>query len=638
MPPINTSHKNNEKYIIILFCSTLIICFLIYLQGIHGVFTLDDESNINLTKIEKLNIENLKQVVASNQSGVHPLTRAIPTVSFSISHVLDGSAISGFKYHNILLHLLCGLFVFLFIYKLHQSLSNNINHSRLIALLCSIFWLLHPLHVSTTLYSVQRITQFSALFTAISLCIFLYARASENQYKKIILYYIGFPLTFLLIAMSKETVALICFYILSVNFIIRKSQYWKTNTIDKSFVFVFGWMVLFLGMILFFLKSSTFLNYSNRDFTLEERLLSQAHIVTSYISNLIYPRLSEMGLFLDDTEIQKSLDILTSIKACFLIIAFLISCLWAYRGKFIGIISIFFFGHFLESTILPLELAFEHRNYFPSVGILAFFSYLIVNLENSKISLLLSIVIILSLTVLLNTRVNFWSNEDEWQKTSIAFHPKSVRANIGYKNYLDRYFGPEKGKLHIQKSKELIPNEVIFPIIELLYLCAEKHKDYQKESTILIDEIDSLLEFKALTAMNLNALLNLSQAISINQCSNINIPHLYNFIHNLIITRERENKSIGNLYAVRGVLLHAAGRHLDATDNFKLAYFTTRKVGYIVSAIKALLSTKETYPEAVKLVELVNKGEFFNINHYETIHLRLNKLVKESPFNVDNSK
>ncbi len=330
------------------FFLALGICAFIYLQGLNGPFTLDDLPNIEAIAIDNIDADSLLTVFAKNQSGITSLTRVVPSLSLAINHALYGIGnAQTYKYVNVMLHLIIGCIIFLFIYNFDQAFSQNKKKSSLLALLSSSIWLLHPLHVSTTLYVIQRINQFSTLFTLLCLCCYLYGRKSDTN-GKFIFYFLLFPTFLALGLLSKETTFLVCTYIIAIHYCTSNSKYWQNTNFDKIFFLLFGWAMLVAGIIGFILLSDSLLNYRNRDFNLLERGLSEIHVVLSYINKILLPKLSSMGLFIDDTPIQKHLDIETIIKSTLLLLLLLISILGIKKKHFLGISSLFFFGHLLE--------------------------------------------------------------------------------------------------------------------------------------------------------------------------------------------------------------------------------------------------------------------------------------------------
>ncbi len=608
--------------------ASLLASTLIYWPGLNSPLQLDDYINIESASIDKINATNLISSVTKNRSGIHPITRAIPTITFSIQSTA-GIDRWQLKYQNLMLHLLCGVFIFLFIYLLAGSFNISEKRNLTISLLTTVFWLIHPLHVSTTLYAIQRITQLSTLFTLISLCIFLYAKKSTNQTNKLVLYFCVFPITLILSLMSKENSALICVYLITLSYIVSKNPYLKNTKIDKIFCNFFGWATLTIGIAFFTYKAPNLMYYGNRDFTLIERLLTQIHVITGYIQNLLVPKLSSMGLFLDDQPIQKSLDIKTSIKLISLLATIIASCVWVYQRKFIGVLFIFFLGHTMESTVIALEVAFEHRNYFPSIGIFACLSWFLTSTKKIKTASLVSSIIIINFASLLFLRVDFWSDEHEWQKTNLTFHPKSLRTHISYKTYLEKHYGQKAAIDHIKKAEKLIPNSIQLPIIQLGYYCLNPESNIKDER--LINKVSLLTHKKAFTIQIENALYQLTELIEKKRCRHINTQKLFELINQIINDSKTKNFSVGNLYAARALLLHSAGHSEQAKNDFVTAYKRTGQIGHLIPAAETLMANKETHDKGIQFIKEINNGNYFNIELHQSTHKKINDILNEYP-------
>ena len=106
--------------------------------------------------------------------------------------------------------------------------------------------------------------------------------------------------------------------------------------------------------------------YAWRDFSLGERLLTETRVLWFYLHMIVLPNLGEMGLHHDDFLISRGpLSPWTTLPALAGLLL-LAGGAFALRNKQPIItfgIAFFFVGHAMESTIIPLELVFEHRNY-----------------------------------------------------------------------------------------------------------------------------------------------------------------------------------------------------------------------------------------------------------------------------------
>ena len=97
-------------------------------------------------------------------------------------------------------------------------------------------------------------------------------------------------------------------------------------------------------------------------------------------------------------------------------------------------IAWFFAGHLIESTVLPLELYFEHRNYLPLFGIgFAFAWYAIKLIKVQKIATLVVVSLFLSLNgFIVYQNATLWGKPLELVTSWYTNHPESERARQSY--------------------------------------------------------------------------------------------------------------------------------------------------------------------------------------------------------------
>jgi len=155
-----------------------------------------------------------------------------------------------------------------------------------------------------------------------------------------------------------------------------------------------------------------------------------------YIKLIFMPRLSELGLYQDDIPISTNLFTpLTTLGSILGLISLLVSTLILKNKAPIYSFGILFFlvGHSIESSIIPLEIAHEHRNYLPMFGLLLIIGYYSVHprvLSIYKTANVLGLLVLLSMyTAITAQRVSQWANEGELAFSLAQHHPKSARSN-----------------------------------------------------------------------------------------------------------------------------------------------------------------------------------------------------------------
>ena len=109
--------------------------------------------------------------------------------------------------------------------------------------------------------------------------------------------------------------------------------------------------------------------YKFRDFTLPQRMLTELRVVIFYISLLLWPQPSRLNLDHDFAISYSLVDPLTTlISFAIIIILIAAAILIARREPLLSFGILWFFGNLvIESSVIGLELVFEHRNYLPSM-------------------------------------------------------------------------------------------------------------------------------------------------------------------------------------------------------------------------------------------------------------------------------
>lgn len=108
--------------------------------------------------------------------------------------------------------------------------------------------------------------------------------------------------------------------------------------------------------------------YSARS-SLTERPLTEGRVVIFYLYLIVCPHLESFGIYHDDIAISTSLTTPPTTIFALLTLGALVVAAWRMRESRPIVsfgIAWFLVGHLLESTILPLEIAHEHRNYLPT--------------------------------------------------------------------------------------------------------------------------------------------------------------------------------------------------------------------------------------------------------------------------------
>jgi hypothetical protein len=442
-----------------LACAVLLACIVSYAAALAGPLFFDDVPNLlanALLRIDGRTIDDWRVAALSSGSGV--FFRPVAMLTFALNHVVAGS-LSAFslKATNLGIHLVIGALVYLFTVTLLQAPALrehrlSTHHRRIAALLAASIWLLHPIHVSTVLYAVQRMAQLSALFTLAGLLVFIRYRlrwaGCGAGAGEVLAAFIWVALLGLLGLLSKENGALLPWLIAVVEVILFRGV-WRGKPCAR--LRRLGYLALLmplLAALLVYIIAPELITgrFAGREFTLQERLLSQGRALWQYLSWLLVPDITSMGFFHDDIPLSRSLwSPLTTVVSLLAWAAVLGACvLWHKRLPLVAFAFLFYLvAHSMESTVWPLEMVFEHRNYLPSVGfaVLAGVGVLrcVSHLRGVRLRAVLAGILGI-LVVLLAVRAYAWRDELALARYEVMHHPLSARANFFYANALYKRF------------------------------------------------------------------------------------------------------------------------------------------------------------------------------------------------------
>jgi hypothetical protein len=336
--------------------------------ALSGPFVFDDFPNLQ-------NLEILGNDVSGNlghylASYVGSPGRPISALSFLINDNAWPSEPFSFKYTNLMIHLLNGVLLFGLLRQLAKACP-ALPQNSLWPLLAMAAWLFHPLQLSTQMLVVQRMTLLSATFCFIGLWgyVALLQRAKSLLGDFTALCFLG--ACTILAFLCKENGILLPLYAWALNTTLLKQVLDNKNNVSRRFVQI-GTILPSLLVLLAILDMARHPDgFVNREFTMQERLMTQMHVLADYLRHIFIPRLTGSGIYFDDYPLTRSWT--QPISTLLLGLGFMGSIVFAIaKRKRFPILSFailwFFAGHCIESTILNLELFFEHRNYMPLLG------------------------------------------------------------------------------------------------------------------------------------------------------------------------------------------------------------------------------------------------------------------------------
>ena len=422
----------------------LVLVILVYLPGLPGDFMFDDYPNIvNNTSLHLEHLDGDGLLTAAFAGNAGPLKRPLAMLSFGLNYWLDGLHPLGYKLINLGLHAVNALLVYVLVLLLLRAwpqapVGLDERARRRIGLLAALFWALHPLNLSTVLLVVQRMTGMASLFMLLGLLAFCTMRIKMLDCQAGVWRYLGATLAALILAsLSKETGVLLLAYILVCELCVFR---FRTVTPVQSRILTGGY-ILSVGVpallaIYFSVIDTTWLQglYELHPYTLAERLLTESRVLWFYLWMLFLPSLETLGIFHDDIVLSTGLfsPPVTALAVGALGLLLAVG-LWAWRrGWVLGFAILWFLaGHSLESTVLPLELAHEHRNYLPAIGPLFALAYYLqhpaLSVRLKRVLPGLAVVMLVLFSALTALRAWEWHDPLNMALMEVRHHPRSQR-------------------------------------------------------------------------------------------------------------------------------------------------------------------------------------------------------------------
>jgi hypothetical protein len=474
---------------------------LVYIPGLTGGFLFDDYPHIvdnQALKITEWSAEDIKRASLSSQAG--PFKRPVAMFTFAVNHLTAGLNPQTYLITNLYIHILNALLLAWLSFLLLRAIQpqdrspGDPRPLLLTAFAIAVMWGLHPYNLTSVNYIIQRMTSLSALFSLVALICFVYFRQSFQAKKQILLAF-GMCLATLLAILSKENALLLPVQIAIIELTLFTQlrgpfRHWITIRQAVSWGLIIG----IPGFFAYHLLSTDWASaYHFRHYSLSERWLTEQRVLWTYLQQIFLPNITTMGLFLDDYPISNSLtNPITTLAAIFGHAVLLLLAFLKLRKYPVLSFSIFWFyaSHLLESTIFPLEIMFEHRNYTAAIGpLFGLVYYLTFSFQTSRLRKL-SLALLIGLTLLFSAstsvRASYFGDWLLYPIYEAEHHPTSSRANFNAGRVLailmDRERNPQRKEQYFEYALKYFKraSSDIFQSIEpingevLLYLLANK--------------------------------------------------------------------------------------------------------------------------------------------------------------------
>ena len=347
-----------------------IILYLLYLPGTGGVLFYDDYNALGaLGNIETL--ADAKGFVTTGTAG--PLGRPIALASYLIHAPGWPNNTAAIIHVNILVHLANGFLLALIAGMILRLRGISVARAAWAALGAAVLWASMPIIASATLIPIQRMTTLSALFGLLGILGFVsgYWLRTRTPQLAFLVQFGSLGLGTLFGVYTKETAALIPVFALLIDGLLLGHRRYPNHYQWLSRAIL---IVALLAIVIYLspLMRDWFSVSAHRGWSAWDRLQFQVVLLWEYLHLTLAPLPTTFSPFHDHRSIGEFPAGTTLLAALGWVLALSIA-MWTHArhsNPWMLFATLWFLtGHLLESTVIHLELVFEHRNYLAVFGL-----------------------------------------------------------------------------------------------------------------------------------------------------------------------------------------------------------------------------------------------------------------------------
>ncbi|MEZ4579758.1 MAG: hypothetical protein R2875_17625, partial [Desulfobacterales bacterium] len=434
-------HKLKPLHIALLLAIMLAFGAMVYSNTFNSPLVFDDEIfivNDTAVHMTELSPDAIKTAAVDGR----PRHRFLPNISFALNYYFG--RLNPFGYHlvNLIIHLLSGIFLFFFIKNSFYIDPQNKqeNHPELIAFFAALIWVVQPVGTQAVTYICQRMASMVALFYILSLLFYVQGRMAMRQspssWRKPGLYFPGCILSSVCAIATKENAGTLPLVLLLYEWFFFQDL--KLNWSRRQILWILFFVIVFAGVMFWYMGENPLVRISNsyrrRDFTLIERVMTEWRIVIYYLSLFLWAPPGRLNLDHDYPLSLSPVHPTTTMVALAAVLGLLAWAAYAAKKDRWIVFGIFWFfiTQATESTIIGIELIFEHRTHIPFMMISLLFVLAILRLfKNKPLAYGLLVATALVLSVWTYQRNQTWQEPVTFWTDAMIKSPKKPRA---YKN------------------------------------------------------------------------------------------------------------------------------------------------------------------------------------------------------------
>ena len=444
----------------------------VYSNSLDSPFVADDTPNIvenHRTRVRHFNLDNFYH------AGFHNISpRPIAHLSFALNYYFGEYEVRGYHLVNLAIHLLCGVVVYWLAIRTYALLlrreptlagAPSDPTQNGLALLAAVLFVVHPVQTQAVTYLVQRMTSLAALFYLLSLWFYVEGRlygAGRARWG----FWIGSLFAGMLALGTKPNTATLPAAILLYEWYFFQDL--SAEWIKRRLKIIAG-IGAVIGLVsLVYLGESPWQQildgYERRDFTMGQRVLTQLRVVVFYLSLVVLPLPGRMNLLHGISTSQGLFDPITTFLALLVLVGLIVvAVVWARRDRLLSFAIVWFLMHLvIESSVIALEMIFEHRLYLPLFGVALYVPLMLYQLLAKRGVALQAVAVltVLSLSLCTYLRNADWRDEITLWTDVVSKNPTEAR---GFLARADAYAKNDNPDLALNDYAKAIELDAQYP-------------------------------------------------------------------------------------------------------------------------------------------------------------------------------
>lgn len=367
-----------QCYVSIFLFLAAVFLYCIYSQAAGLTWQFDDR--INLSGLANAsNWQGLRDFLFGGIAG--PSGRSIALLSFLPNYSDWPGNPWGMVRSALIWHAMNAFLVFM-LARILLIQRYSAGSALWMAAFVAVIWAALPIHASGLLMPVQRMVHVSAFFVLGGLVSFCYLRicfaGSQGLVASALMFFVLLSFGALAVFSKENGVVLATFVVVVDRILLRHLpppmdiRLWRSGMVFS--------LLLVPALLAYYLISGwdeiqVLLDYS-RGRSMSEHLATEVVVLWEYVRQIALPRAAMLGPFHDGHYVYSWGDVQPWIALFGWFAVVLVALFWS-RRSYVGGVALFavlFYlsAHQVESSVVPLELYFEHRNYLAALGLVFF--------------------------------------------------------------------------------------------------------------------------------------------------------------------------------------------------------------------------------------------------------------------------